>query len=231
MKRFWTKVDVVESGAGRGIALDGRPLKTPARATLVLPTPSLADAVAQEWRECGEEIDPRRMPMTGLANAAIDRVAPDPAAFAAQLARYAEADLLCYRAEGPSSLVERQAAAWDPPLEWARRRFDVTFVVTHGLMHVDQPRATVDRLSRSLQAQDPFRLAALSPLITIGGALVTALALLEQALTIDQLVAAVTLDEQWQIDKWGADAEAEAVLAARAADLRSAARFLDLLRG
>ena len=119
------------------------------------------------------------MPLTGLANAAVDRVAPDPAAFAAGLARYAEADLACYRAEGPQALVERQSAAWDPLLDWARRRFDVDFRPTSGLVHVPQPPATVDRLGHAVAALDPFRLAGLSPLVTIGGSLVAALAVIE----------------------------------------------------
>ena len=118
MKRFYKQVSV-EDGA---ILLDGRPVRTPARAPLVLSSPALADAVADEWRAQGEDIDPRSMPLTGLANAAIDRVAPDPAAFARPLAAYAESDLLCYRADAPEELVERQAGAWDPLLDCARGR-------------------------------------------------------------------------------------------------------------
>ncbi|RYY36816.1 MAG: ATPase, partial [Sphingomonadales bacterium] len=123
MKRFWKDVTLAE----RGIALDGKPVRTPRRAALTLPSDALAEAVADEWRGVGDTVDPRAMPLTGLANAAIDIVAADPPAFAAGLAAYGESDLLCYRAELPAPLVERQAAAWDPLLDWARGRYDVHF--------------------------------------------------------------------------------------------------------
>jgi chaperone required for assembly of F1-ATPase len=169
------------------------------------------------------------MPLTGLANAAIDRVAPDRAGFAATLAKYAEADLACYRAEGPRTLVERQAKSWDRLLGWARRRYDVDFAVTTGILHVDQPAATVARLAFEVAALDAFRLAALSPLVTIGGSLVAALAVIEGALTTEEAWDAVSIDERWQIEKWGEDPEAVAALALRRADFFAAARFLELL--
>lgn len=230
MKRFWSDVAVTEADGGFGIALDGRPLKTPARATLLVPSRALADAIAEEWRDCGEEIDPRAMPLSGLANAAIDRVAPDPGSFSSSLARYAQADLFCYRAEYPPSLAARQAESWDPLLAWARRRFDVDFTLGTGILHFDQPPATVQRLTHALSALDPFRLAVLSPLVTIGGSLVAALGVIEGAVGIGTAIDAVSLDEQWQLEQWGADDEALAVLEARAADLCAAARFVDLLR-
>jgi chaperone required for assembly of F1-ATPase len=229
VKRFWTEVAVVEQEGGWGIALDGRPVRTPARAPLVMPGKSLADAIAQEWREAGEEVDPRAMPLTGLANAAIDRVAPDRRAFAAGLARYAEADLACYRAQGPGALVERQSARWDELLGWARRRFDVDFVTTDGLIHVAQPSATVERLVQAVAALDTFHLAGLSPLVTLGGSLVAALAVLEGAIAPEAAWDSVTIDEHWQRDQWGADAEAEAALEDKRRDFLAAARFLSLL--
>jgi chaperone required for assembly of F1-ATPase len=229
VKRFWKTVAVERDGEGWEIKLDGRPLKTPARAALVVPTERLADGIADEWRGVGETIDPRAMPLTGLANAAVDRVTPDRKAFAETLARYAEADLLCYRAEGPRALVDRQEQAWDVLLGWARRRFDVDFATTCGLIHVPQPRATVERLSHEVATLDVFRLAALSPLVTIGGSLVTALAVLEKAVSADEGWAAVSVDEQWQLDQWGSDAEAELALENRRRDFLAAARFLELL--
>jgi chaperone required for assembly of F1-ATPase len=229
VKRFWKQVDVTQEDGGWGIALDARPVRTPARAPLVVPDERLAEAIAEEWRSAGEEIDPRAIPLTGLANAAIDRVAPDRAAFAAGLARYAEADLACYRAQGPSGLVERQCASWDELLGWARRRFDVDFAITDGLIHVAQPPATVERLAHAVAALDAFHLAGLSPLVTLGGSLVAALAVLEGALTPEAAWDAVTIDEQWQRDQWGADAEADAALENKRRDFFAAARFLDLL--
>ena len=229
MKRFWKEVAVEPEDGGWGIRLDGRPVRTPARAPLIVPGERLAQAIADEWRDTGQEIDARAMPMTGLANAAIDRVARDREAFAAGLARYAEADLACYRAEGPRALVERHEASWDKLLDWARRRYDVDFTTTSGLAHVAQPPATVERLAHAVEALDRFRLAGLSPLVTIGGSLVAALAVLERAVTPEQAWDAVSVDERWQLEQWGSDAEAEAALDARRRDFLAAARFLELL--
>ena len=127
MKRFWKDVTVEQVGEGFAIRLDGRAVKTPARRDLIVPTEPLADAVADEWQLCGKDVDPRAMPLTGLANAAIDRVADHPEAFAADLARYGESDLTCYRADGPEALVARQGESWDALLGWARRRYDIDF--------------------------------------------------------------------------------------------------------
>jgi chaperone required for assembly of F1-ATPase len=229
VKRFWKDVAVEPEGNGWAIKLDGKGVKTPARAPLVVPVERLADAIADEWRAVGTTVDRRAMPITGLANAAIDHVAPDPRGFAESLSRYAEADLACYRAEGPRALVDRQEEQWDKLLEWARRRYDVDFVTTLGLTHVDQPPATVERLSHALAALDPFRLAGLSPLVTIGGSLVAALAVLEKAITAEEAWEAVSVDEQWQLEQWGSDQEAEAVVKNRRGDFLMAARFLDLL--
>lgn len=229
MKRFWTDVSVGQETGGWSIALDGRPVRTPARASLVVPNKALAEAIAGEWRDVEGEIDPRAMPLTGLANAAIDRVAPDKGSFATGLARYAEADLVCYRADNPKELVERQAESWDSLLAWARRRFDVDFVTTSGVAHVGQPPATVERLAHAVASLDAFRLAGLSPLVTIGGSLIAALAVLEKAITPDEAWQAVSLDERWQLEQWGGDAEAEAALDNRRRDFMAAARFLGLL--
>jgi chaperone required for assembly of F1-ATPase len=229
VKRFWREVFVEPDGEGWGVRLDSRRVRTPARAPLLVPTAALAEAIAGEWSGLTDEIDPRAMPLTGLANAAVDRVAPDRAAFASGLARYAEADLACYRAESPQALVERQAASWDALLAWARRRYDVDFCTTTGIVHVPQPAATVDRLSHAVAALDPFRLAGLSPLVTIGGSLVAALAVLERSLPAEHAWEAVSLDERWQLEQWGSDAEAETALENRRRDFLAAARFLELL--
>lgn len=229
MKRFWKEVVVEIEGDGWTITLDGRAVKTPARASLVLPTQALAEAVAAEWRSVQGEIQPREMPLSGLANAAIDRVAPERQAFAQGLARYAEADLACYRAEGPRELVTRQEQQWDALLGWARRRYDVDFVTTLGLMHVGQPTATVERLSHAVAALDAFRLAGLSPLATIGGSLIAALAVLEKTIAPEQAWEAVSVDERWQLEQWGSDPEAEKALENRRRDFVAAAKFLELL--
>jgi chaperone required for assembly of F1-ATPase len=229
MKRFWKEVEVRRGSNGWAIRLDGRPVRTPARAELVVPSEALADGIAEEWRGVEDEIEPRSMPLTGLANAAIDRVAPERLAFAGGLARYAEADLACYRAEWPPELVQRQGDGWDSLLAWARRRYDVDFSTTSSLMHVPQPQATVEQLAHAVSALDPFRLAGLSPLVTISGSLVAALAVLEKAITPDEAWATVSIDDCWQLEQWGSDAEAETALESRRCDFFAAARFLELL--
>ena len=229
MKRFWTCAEAVSGEDGWAVLLDGKPLRTPGREPLAVPSAALANAIAAEWEAIEDKVDPGAMPLTGLANAGIDRVLADQPAFAAGLARYAEGDLACYRAGSPGELVRRQAASWDPLLAWARRRFDVDFAVTHGVMHVDQPSATVQRLGHAVASLDPFRLAALSPLVTIGGSLIAALAVLERALTPEAAWHAVIVDERWQLDQWGSDSEAEKALENRRRDFLAAARFLDLL--
>jgi chaperone required for assembly of F1-ATPase len=229
VRRFYKEVAAVRHEAGWEIRLDGRPVKTPARAALALPSASLAEAVADEWRAQGDTIQPRTMPLTGLANAAIDRIAPDSAAFARGLAIYGESDLTCYRAEGPEPLVRRQAEAWDPLLAWARGRYDVDFEVTAGVMHRAQPPRPVEQVGRALAARDPFRLAALSPLITISGSALIGLSLDEGAIDLETAWAAATVDEAWQTQQWGEDSEATARLEARRAEFEAAYRLLTLL--
>ena len=229
MKRFWKEVAVERTGDEWEVRLDGRAIKTPARAALMLPNEGLASAIAEEWRTVGETVDPRAMPLTGLANAAIDRVAPDPARFADSLARYAEADLTCYRAEGPRALVEQQEQAWDPLLGWARRRYDVDFVTTTGLLHVAQPAATLEHLRHAVCALNAFKLAGLSPMVTAGGSLIAALAILEGGIAPDDAWDAVSIEDRWQREKWGADADAVAAEEGRRRDFLAGAAFLKLL--
>lgn len=229
MRRFYRHAEARPGGGGHEILLDGRPVRTPARSLLAVPGAALADAIATEWNRQGDEIRPRDMPFTGLANAAIDRVAPDPEAFARGLARFGESDLLCYRAEAPATLRGRQAERWDPLLDWGRRRFDVQFVVADGVVHRPQPEATLERLRGALAARDAFALAALSPLVTIGGSLVAALALAEDAIDLAGAWSAVTLDEAWQAERWGEDGEAAAALEARRREFEAGYRFLKLL--
>ena len=225
MRRFW-KVVTVENGE---VALDGKPVRTPGRVPLTLPTVRLAEAVAEEWRGVGETIDPRAMPLTGLANAAIDRVSVAHEAFAEGLAAYGETDLLYYRAAEPEPLVARQEAAWDPLLDWARGRYDVHFEIATGVMHRAQPPATVARLRDAVLAVDAFRLAGLSPLVTISGSIVAALALLEGAADAETVWRAARVDEDWQAEQWGEDVLAVEAEQARRRDFDAGVRFLGLL--
>jgi chaperone required for assembly of F1-ATPase len=226
VKRFY---EAAEVGEDRHILLDGKKVKTPGRRDLALPTDALAGAIADEWNAQEREIEPRMMPLTGLANAAIDRIAPEPAAFARGLAAYGESDRLYYRAEGPAPLVRRQAERWDPILAWARRRYGAKNALATGITHVPQPAETVARLNAAVVARDSFALAGLSPLVTISGSLLIALALAEGSVPLDTAWAAATLDEQWQAENWGEDSEAAAALANRRRDFEAAARFLALL--
>jgi chaperone required for assembly of F1-ATPase len=231
VRRFYKEVAVEPAGAGFGLRLDGRAVKTPARAPLEVPTLALAESVAAEWRAQSETIDPRSMPLTGLANAAIDRVSPDTAAFAAGLARYGESYLICYRAESPERLAARQREEWDPFVDWARQRYDIELKVTEGVIHRPQSETTVARLAAAVAARGRFELAGLSPLVTVGGSLVIALALAEGAFPLETAWAAASLDDQWQIEQWGEDEEAVAALANRRRDFEAGARFLEHLRG
>lgn len=227
MKRFYKTVLVT---ADLGIALDGKPVRTPGKCPLILPNAVLAEAVADEWRAQAGDIDPHSMPLTGLANAAIERIAPDPRAFAASLASYGESELLCYRAEAPPSLVARQNAAWEPILQWACDRFGVRFTRVTGIMHRPQPVETLVRLGTAMAGFGAFELAALSPIVTISGSLVIALAVADGALADDAAFDAAHLDELWQAEQWGEDDFALDQRAAHRADFLAACRFLRLLR-
>ncbi|MBN8805284.1 MAG: ATPase [Sphingopyxis terrae] len=229
MKRFWKTSAIVPQDGGWGIALDGRPVRTPARTPLVVPSEKLAEAIAAEWNAQGSDIDPAAMPMTGIANAAIDLATGDRAAFAETIAAYAQTDLLCYRDDRDAALQGEQAAAWNPLLAWAEARHGIEFALAQGVLPIDQPAATVAALREAVHALDPFRLAPLSPLVTIGGSLVAGLALVEDAFAADMLWEAVSLDELYQERRWGADSEAQKARARRAADWGNAARFLRLL--
>jgi chaperone required for assembly of F1-ATPase len=226
MKRFYQNA---ATGEGGSILLDGRPVRTPARHPLVLPTAALARAVADEWQAQGDDIDPRSMPMTGFANAAIDRIAPDIEGFCLPLAGYAETDLLCYRADGQPQLADQQTAEWDPILDWAAERYGVDFTVVTGIMHQSQPDATIATLASALKECDPFRLAAMSPLITISGSLVIALAVLDRSMDAEVAFDKAHLDELWQIELWGEDYFATQLREAHRRDFLAAARLLDLL--
>ena len=229
MKRFWKEVAVAAGDDGWGIALDGRPVRTPQRAPLAVVSPALAEAVAAEWRAVGETIDPAVMPMTGLTNAAIDIASPDPTAFAQPIAAYAATDLLCYRDDRDAALQAEQAAAWNPILAWAENRFGVEFALTKGILPIDQPPATVAALRDAVFAVDPWRMTALTPLVTVGGSLVAGLACIARAFDAERLWEAVSLDELYQERRWGADSEAQKTRAAHKRDWDNAVRFLGLL--
>jgi len=229
MKRFWQQAEAVREDGAWGIALDGRPVRTPKRAPLVVESLVLAEAIADEWNAVGETIDPARMPLTGIANAAIDIAGADAAAFAEPIAAYATSDLFCYRDDRDPALQAEQIALWNPLLTWAEQRYGIEFALAQGVLPIDQPETTIAALRDAVLSHDPFRLAPLMLLVTIGGSLVAGLALIENAYTAAELWEAVSLDELYQERRWGADSEAQKARARREAEWHNAARFLSLL--
>lgn len=229
-KRFWKAATAHACDGGYTVTLDGRTVKTPAKAPLVVPTLALAEVIAAEWDAQVKEVAPETMPATRAANSAIDKVRTQFDEVAAMLADYAGTDLLCYRAEGPQPLIDRQAAGWDPLLDWARERYQAPLMATAGVMFIAQPEESLANLRAAVFAQDEFRLAALHDLIAITGSLVLGLAVAEGRLTADEAFALSRIDEQWQIDQWGPDEEAAALEATKHQALRDAARFYGLCR-
>ena len=230
-KRFFVKASVELTHGQYLLLLDGRKARTPGRAPLALPNVALADAVAAEWAACGERIDPAGMPMTRLANSTIDGVAKTIAPTQAEITAYAGNDLLYYRAEEPEDLVARQAAAFDPILEWARETYGAQFVVTTGVLHAAQPAPTLTRLKLAVATfVEPFALAALHLATTLTGSALLALALARGRLAADEAWANAHVDEDFQISQWGADDEAVARRTERRRDFEAAAFTLRSLR-
>lgn len=227
-RRFYKTVSVTDD---LGIALDGRPVKTPAKAPLRLPTRALAEAVAAEWDAQGEKIDAASMILTKLANTAIDRVAPDRQRIEAEVLDYASSDLVCYRADRPPDLVDRHTREWDPVVDWARTALDAPFEVTVGVIHKAQPETAVAAYASALSELSDFELAAFHTAMTITGSALIALMLARRAAIPEAAWIAAHVDEDYQIEQWGQDAEAQARRAARYAEFMACCRFLTLARG
>lgn len=230
MKRFYSEVSVAAGENGHSILLDSRPIRTPARGSLAVPTAALAEEIAAEWRAQEDEIDPASMMMTGFANAAIDHVAGKRAVFAAPLIAYAETDMLCYRGDAGSPLAARQDVQWEPLLRWAEAAYDVRFVRVAGIIHHDQPAATLIAMRDRVLTEGDFTLAAMAPLVTISGSLISVLALLDGHADAKALWPLVNLEELWQAEQWGEDAEAVAARELRRTKFEAAARFCELVR-
>lgn len=230
MRRFWKEVSLEQSTFGYAVRLDGRPVRTPTRNELALPTKKLADAVVAEWEAVDKTIDPAQMPMTGFANAAIDHIGADRDGFVTAIAAYGETDLFCYRAAADEPLGERQAAVWDPWLDWARGRYDVSFVIVEGIMHQPQPEATLAKLRTAVATRGTFELAAMAKLAHLSGSLVATLAVVERAGEAQDIWSAACLDELWQEQYWGADHWAQKNRDDREGEFTQAVRFLELLR-
>lgn len=230
MKRFYKEASAsAAADGGYTVLLDGKAVKTPKRAVLSLPNLPLAEAVTEEWCAQGETIEPRTMPLTRLAFAALDVVMPERERIAAEILKYARSDLLCYRAEHPPELVAKQAHTWDPLLDWAAETYGARLNVGFGIKHVPQPPDAIAQLEQAVGRYEEFELTVLHTATTIGGSLILALALAERELNASEAFAAATLDETFQAEKWGRDAEAEQRRQRLLAELRAAERFLRLL--
>jgi chaperone required for assembly of F1-ATPase len=226
VKRFYKEVSVAPVEGGFGVLLDGRPVKTPARNTLALPTEKLAAAIAAEWRGQGDEVIATSMPLLRLANSVIDGVTVNREGVVDAVMRFAENDLLCYRAHQPPDLVARQSAGWDPWLDWARRRHDANMTLAVGLNHVDQTPDALAALRQAVEALDPFALGAAHVIASITGSLVLALAVADGATTAAHVFELSRLDETYQAEKWGEDAEAAKRATALAHELDKAVELM-----
>lgn len=230
MKRFWKDAAVTAAGDGWQVQLDGRPVKTQAGSAQVVPSPDLAAALADEWAAQGPTVDPASLPLRDLADLAIDLVASDRAGTLAALLRYAETDTLCYRADAEDPLYARQIEVWEPLLQAAEQRWQVQFERISGVIHRPQSTQTLARLAQTLTSYDQFTLAALTTLSALSASLVLALTALEPGADAKALWDAANLEEDWQAELWGADAEAADRRARRLAAFRAAQRFAQLAR-
>lgn len=227
-KRFWEQAAVVPTDGGHTVELDGRPIKTPAKRLLVVPTEKMAQAIAAEWQAQEKIINPQTMPCTKTANAALDKVAEQHAEVADMLAAYGDCDLLCYRADSPQELIERQNATWDPLLDWAEEALGVRLLPRTGIMHVPQSAEVVGSLTERTHALDKFELAAFHDLVSLSGSLILGFAATENARDMDSLWNISRLDELWQAELWGADDDAEALAAAKKESFLHAKLMFDL---
>lgn len=225
-KRFWTETCAVEQGDGFSVELDGRAIKTPGKQPLIVPTRALVDMIVAEWDGQGEKIDPSTMPATRASNSAIDTVSVHFETVVDQLTEYAGSDLLCYRADNPVELIAKQAAAWDPVLEWFANSFGTPLAVTTGIIPIAQDAACLASVRARLSKLTPFELAGMHDLITISGSAVIALAVEANQLGVSEGWAASRVDEDWQIQLWGEDDEAKATAALKKADFEFAKRML-----
>ncbi len=224
-KRFWKDVSVTGAEGGFAVMLDTRRVQTPGKQPLILPTRAMAEAVAAEWAAQEGEIKPLTMPVTRAANSAIERVRPQRTEVAAMLAAYGETDLTCHRAASPAELVARQAAGWDPVLGWAARSLGAPLVPTTGVLPALQPQQSLDALLAHVAALDEFRLTALHDLVTLSGSILLGLAVAHRHLAPDMAWSLSRIDEDWQIEQWGADEEASEAAALKRAQFLQADAF------
>jgi chaperone required for assembly of F1-ATPase len=225
LKRFWKTATVEQTDDGFAVLLDGRSVKTPAKAGLIVPSKALAEKIASEWDAQEGDVNPEIMPFTRAANAAIDKVTLQFVEVADLIAAYGENDLLCYRAAAPQELVDRQAAAWDPILDWANDVYGVRLATGQGVMHIAQPPSAIERLTQEVHALSPFQLTAFHDLVSLTGSLVLGFAIVNNRLGADAAWDVSRIDEIWQAEHWGQDEEALDLAETKRQALLSAAEF------
>ncbi|MFD3190967.1 ATP12 family chaperone protein [Sedimentitalea sp. HM32M-2] len=226
-KRFWKTARVADGPEGFSVELDGRPVRTPGKAPLALPTRAMAEAMAAEWQAQDEVINPLSMPVTRSANSAIDKVRPQHAEVADMLADYGDSDLLCYRAEAPAALIQRQSAQWDPALDWAAETLGVRLQARCGVMHRPQDCGDLSELRRRVHAMTDFQLAGFHDLVSLSGSLVLGFAAALDWRGAQEIWTLSRLDELWQQEQWGADEDAEEMAETKRLAFLHAKRFYD----
>jgi chaperone required for assembly of F1-ATPase len=230
MKRFYRKAEAAERAGCYAVTLDGKPIKTPGKRDLLAPSGALAAAIAEEWNAQETEVRTATMPLTRLAATTLDRVATQRDAIIRQTANYAGTDLVCYRATHPPALAARQQAVWQPLIDWALLRYDAPLVITSGVIPKSQSAESLRAFTAAVAEQNDFALTALHVVTAACGSLIIALALLEGQLDAHQAFVASQLDESFQIERWGEDAEQAGRRSALAAEIQAAARLISLLR-
>ena len=225
-RRFYTTAAVAPHEQGVAVTLDGKLARTPGRNLLTVVERAVAEALAAEWQGQGEHIDPATMPLTRIVNSALDRVSREMEPVRAEIVKYAGSDLVCYRGQGPQSLVAAQEAAWSPVLAWAREALGARFVLTEGVVAVDQPAESLVAVAAALPDLDPLRLAAVHVVTTLTGSALIAVAVLRGAFTPQAAWAAAHVDEDWQMKQWGRDEVALQCRAARWREMQAASLIL-----
>jgi len=210
-KRFWKQANVIETERGFTIRLDERPLKTPFKRPLIVPSRALCQEIAAEWQAVEGKVETSKMPYTSFVHAGLDQAVDERAEIIAKMALYGETDLLCYRAEAPQELAERQAKSWDPLLQWGAEKLGAPLSVTAGIVHITQPPKSLSALSTHLQPYEGFALKALYDWVTISGSLILGLAVAKKRLSAAQAWELSRVDEHWQEEQWGVDDEALAL--------------------
>lgn len=229
-KRFYDNAGIAETDDGFAVQLDGRTVRTPAKKVLQLPTRPLAEIVRDEWQAQAQEIDPVTMPVTRLVNTALDGVVNDPQAVIEDLLRFAGTDLLCYRADGPQRLVDRQTELWDPVIEWAHTVLGARFVLAEGIIHVEQPKEAINAIGIHIAAhKSPIALASLHSMTSLTGSALLAMAVAREYLSAEDAWSAAHVDEDWNLEQWGQDAEAAARRAYRWGEMHAADRAFKAL--